>query len=206
MASITRGPTRAGTRRTDTAQRVLEAAQRLLAGGASFTELGVQRIADEAGVARSSFYAHFPDKTQLLLTLARRLSLVAYDAHAGWEPDGEAALPTMVDGFVAVVAHYRANARVMAAVLEVAGYDPDVRALWDDQLAAFRDRVRGWLEAERAAGRCSPQLDPDAAARVVVDGGMRTIADQVVNGDPADDERLARELGLIWWFGTFRRP
>jgi len=185
---------------------VLQAVQRLLADGASFTELGVQRIADEAGVARSSFYAHFPDKTRLLLTLARRLSLVAYDAHAGWAPDGPAALAEMTDGFVAVVAHYRENARVLAAVLEVAGYDPDVRSLWDDQLATFRGRVRGWLEAERAAGRCSRQLDPDAAARVVVDGGMRTIADQVISGDPADDERIARELSMIWWYGTYRRP
>jgi AcrR family transcriptional regulator len=185
---------------------VLDATQRLLASGASFTELGVQRIADEAGVARSSFYAHFPDKTQLLLTLVRRLSLGAYDAHASWVPEGERALAELSDGFVAVVARYRENARLLTAVLEVAGYDDDVRQLWDEQLATFRGRVRSWLESERDAGRCSDQLDPEIAARVIVDGGMRTIADQVVNGDPVDDERVAREMSMIWWYGTFRRP
>jgi AcrR family transcriptional regulator len=206
MASITRASGRSGTRRTDTERRVLEATQRLLVDGASFTELGVQRIADEAGVARSSFYAHFPDKTHLLLTLVRTLALGAYDAHESWDPGDEDALAEMTDGFVAVVAHYRANARVLTAVLEVAGYDGDVRRLWDDQLATFRGRVRDWLEAERSAGRCSAQLDPEVAARVVVDGGMRIIADQVTSGDPADDDRVAREMSAIWWYGTYRRP
>jgi AcrR family transcriptional regulator len=206
MASITRGPARPATRRTDTEQRVLDATQRLLNSGESFTEIGVQRIVSEAGVARSSFYAHFADKTELLRALARRLSVTAHDAHEGWMPDAPDALPAMLDGFVVIVAHYRQHARILAAVLEVAAYDRQIAALWDAEISVFRTRVRDWLEGERAAGRTSADVDADATARVVVDGGMRTIADQVIHRDAADDDLVARQMASVWWYGAFRRP
>jgi AcrR family transcriptional regulator len=185
---------------------VLDAVHRLLVGGASFTELGVQRIADEAGVARSSFYAHFADKTRVLLALARRLSVIAFGAHAEWTPGGQEAPPEFVDGFREILAHYRGHARILAAVLEVAGYDREVEEFWNEQIAMFRRRTRHQLEAERVAGRCSPTLDPDIAARIIVDGGMRIIAEQVVHGRAEDDDRVAREMSLTWWHGVYRRP
>jgi len=206
MASITRGSAASAKRQTTTEKRLLDATQRLLEAGESFTELGVQRIAEEADVARSSFYAHFADKTELLLALARRLSLIAYDAHDRWNPAGDEALPDLVDGFVAIVSHYRLHASILAAVLEVAAYDRAVSRFWDDQLSLFRERACSWLETEQTGGRTSPALDPGVAARIVVDGGMRIIADHVVNGAAGDDGRVARELALIWWHGAYRRP
>lgn len=206
MASITRGSTQAGARRTDTAEQILDAAERLLAGGMGFTELGVQRIALEAEVARSSFYVHFPDKTRLLLALARRVSVGALDAHADWEPDGDDALERMTEGFEVIMANYRLHAPVLSAVLEVAGYDRDVAVFWGEQLDAFRQRMRRWLEVERAAGRTAADVDVASVVRVVVDGGMRTIADQVANGRPSEDAAVAREMARIWWYGAFRRP
>jgi AcrR family transcriptional regulator len=206
MPSITRGPTRSSTRRTETRQRILDATERLLAAGASFTELGVLHIVGEAGVARSSFYAHFDDKTDLLLALTPRLSAVAHDAHAAWDPADDDAFSAMLDGFTAIVRHYRDHAEVLAAVLEVAGYDARMAARWDAEVAVFRRRTEGWLEGERAEGRTSVALRPGAAARIVVDGGMRAITDQVIRGDAADDASFAAELTAMWWYGAFRRP
>lgn len=54
--------------------------------------------------------------------------------------------------------------------------------------------------------RRADQVEDETAARAVVDGGMRIIADHVVSGDPADDDRVAREMSLTWWYGAFRRP
>jgi AcrR family transcriptional regulator len=206
MASITRRPAAPARRRTDTAEHVLDAARRLLQADVSYTELSVQRIIEEAGVARSSFYAHFPDKTKLLLALAGRMSFAAFASLEEWTPERDDALPRLIEAFTAIVAHYREHAQVLAALLEVAGYDQGVRGYWAEQLALFRGRFQHALEAEQAAGRCSPTLDPESAARIVVDGGMRTIADQVANGSAGDDRRIAREMSLIWWHGTFRRP
>lgn len=206
MASITRTSTQTVRRRTDTERRILEAAERLLTDGASFTELGVQRIVAEAGVARSSFYAHFEDKTDLLLALTPRISATALEAHATWDPASDDAFASMLDGFVAIVSHYREHAEILAAVLQVAGYDDRVAAQWDAEVAVFRRRTERWLDAERTAGRTAPDLDSPSAARIVVDGGLRAISDQVIRGAAADDELFARELAATWWYGAYRRP
>ena len=47
--------------------RILEATERLLRDGASFTHLSLREISQAAGIARSTFYVHFADKSDLLL-------------------------------------------------------------------------------------------------------------------------------------------
>ena len=74
MASVTRRRGSQDTSRRSSAEdQILAATERLLSDGTGFTDLGVQKIADAAGVARSSFYVIFPDKTALLLRLVRGL-------------------------------------------------------------------------------------------------------------------------------------
>src|SRR5262245_36992833 len=84
---------------------ILAATRRLLVGGASFTELGVQQISAEAGVARSSFYVHFRDKIDLLVRLAAQLMAPTFDATSAWRPsDG---VEGLVDTFLHVLSFYR---------------------------------------------------------------------------------------------------
>ena len=51
-------------------RRLLDATERLMRDGASFTELSVDRLSTEAGISRASFYIYFEDKGQLLRRLA----------------------------------------------------------------------------------------------------------------------------------------
>ncbi|MEU4674290.1 hypothetical protein AB0F91_41595 [Amycolatopsis sp. NPDC023774] len=37
-------------------------------------------------------------------------------------------------------------------------------------------------------------------------GGSQALANQVLTGPPEQDEIVAREIALIEWHGTFRRP
>src|SRR5712675_154027 len=57
-------------RREQMERRLLEATERLMRDGASFTELSVDRLATEAGISRASFYIYFEDKGHLLRRLA----------------------------------------------------------------------------------------------------------------------------------------
>src|ERR1700758_4252388 len=71
MTSLTPSPTAAREDRPGAMVEAVRAAvERLTADGTSFTELRVERIAKEAGIARSTFYLRFRDKTTLLCTLA----------------------------------------------------------------------------------------------------------------------------------------
>jgi AcrR family transcriptional regulator len=73
MPSTTRRQAHDTDRRSVVEGEILAATEQLLRGGSRFTDLGVQRIAAAAGVAWSSFYFSFRDKTDLLIRLAGTL-------------------------------------------------------------------------------------------------------------------------------------
>ena len=135
MASTTRRASAGADRRAVVEAQVLAATERLLAGGARFTELGVQRIVAEAGVARSSFYVHFRDKTELLLRLTSTLTSEAF-ALIGAAPPQRGS-EGMVQAMREVVRYYRQRRHLLAAVLEVTAYDPVAGAAWEAELQSF---------------------------------------------------------------------
>lgn len=204
MPSITRRATAGAQRRAVAEAKILTATERLLAGGASFTELGVQRLAAEAGIARSTFYLHFRDKTELLLRLIDTLADGAFDLIVAASPaDGAEGIAAAM---VQCVRYYRERRHLLAAVLEVSAYDADAREFWDRQLQRFTDKAELWLRREQEAGRTAPDLDAATAARVFVLGGFQAMASQVLVGPEDQDEIVAREIALIEWHGGYRRP
>ncbi|MEE6260865.1 TetR/AcrR family transcriptional regulator [Plantactinospora sonchi] len=206
MPSVTRRRTPDPARHATIEAQILAATERLLAQGASFTDLGVQRIAAEAGVARSTFYTHFRDKSELLMRLANTMRTTAFDVASGWTPaTGPQALAEI---FVEIVAIYREYAPVLNALNEVAAYDPTVRTFWAAALNRFVENTARLLRADREAGDAPADLDVGHAARIIVLGGDRAISEHVAatGTDTTGDDAFARELALIWWYGAHRRP
>src|ERR1700753_3382120 len=86
MPPVTRKPqvTRQ-QRREQMERRLLDATERLMSEGASFTELSVDRLGPEAGISRASFYIYFEDKAHLLRRLARQvMGDLAEDGQLWW--------------------------------------------------------------------------------------------------------------------------
>ncbi|MBM0205920.1 TetR/AcrR family transcriptional regulator [Micromonospora sp. STR1s_5] len=209
MPSITRRRPRHPGGRAAVEARVLAATERLLKEGIRFTDLGVQRIAAEAGVARSTFYTHFRDKTELLMRLAGTMRESSFDRTGGWEPGGPGdPLARLTEVFADVIRIYRTYAPVLAAVSEVAAYDEVVREYWAAGLEQFVTRTEDALRVEQQAGRTPVDLDVTAASRLIVVGGDRFLADHVstTSADPETDAAAARELAATWWYGAYRRP
>ncbi|AVT35304.1 TetR/AcrR family transcriptional regulator [Plantactinospora sp. BB1] len=206
MPSITRRRAPDPDRRATVEAQVLAATERLLAEGTSFTELGVQRIAEAAGVARSTFYTHFRDKSELLMRLAGTMQTANFDIASAWRP--ESGVEALVDAFRQLLGIHRRYAAVINAVNEVAAYDPAVRHFWRTGVARFSDNTVRLLAEDQRAGRAPADLDVDAATRVVVVGGESAIIDHIASsgGDSSGDDAFARELALIWWHGVYRRP
>lgn len=206
MASITR-PARQGSRRADSEAAVLAATQRLLQAGATFTELGVQRIAAEAGVARSTFYLCFRDKTDLLIRLTAHMKGELFRIGADWRPAGPDGGP---DGLAAIylrqLQYYRERRALLAAITEVAAYDAEMREARLRELERFTLHITSLIEEEQESGRLHRGVDAVAAAQVMAWGGEQVIARQVAIGDPAGDEAVARELAESQWYGAYRRP
>ncbi|HET6502986.1 MAG TPA: helix-turn-helix domain-containing protein [Amycolatopsis sp.] len=208
MVSVTRRPNSGGNRRGEVESQLIAATERLLAEGTRFTELGVQRIAEAAGVARSTFYLHFPDKTALLLRLATTFQYRSFALVSGWQGtgDGGGGLDELVALYEAVLRLHRDHFPVLAAIDEAMAYDDEVRRVWESQLEQFATAASDRLARDQAAGLIPADLDRTAAVRVIVWGGYRAITQHIAGDDGTGDAAFARELANIMWFGAFRRP
>ena len=207
MPSITRPRTHPSKRRAETEAAVLAAVERLLIGGANFTELSVQRIADEAGIARSTFYLCFQDKTEVLIRLTSSMKDQLFAMGEGWRPSAEdGGHEGLVDVFTRQLAYYRERAPLLTAINEVTAYDETLREETLQSLARFAKRTTARLREEQRAGRLSAEVDPVTAGQVLTWSGEQVIARQVTVGDRKDDAKIAKALADLQWFGAYRRP
>jgi len=209
MASTTRRSSVAADRRAAAEARTLDVVEELLRAGASFTELSVERIASEAGLSRSTFYLYFRDKTDLVLRLASALKAAIFETGEDWDPHGpNDGLDWLARAYLRIIRTYRGRSATLAAVLEVAGYDREVRASLEATQQRFIDRIAARLTDEQRAGRTSHDVEPVTAARVMVWGGEQVIATHVIRttADDEQDARLATELAASQWYGVYRRP
>ena len=197
VASLTRGT----EKRAEVQRRVLEATERLLAAGASYTELNVERIAREAGISRTAFYFYFSDKRELLMRLTEHVSAQLYaEAEAWWTGDED-----LRPALTRVVALYRDHAALLRAVVEAAAYDEPVASFWRAIVGRFAEATRARLQAEQAAGRLDAELPAEETAFQLCWMTERACYQRLVQGgDPAGEEFLTALAGL-WERGVYGR-
>ncbi|MEU1953047.1 TetR/AcrR family transcriptional regulator [Nocardia rhamnosiphila] len=208
MPSLTRTPRSARKpdedRRAEFEQRVLRAVEDLLADGTPFTEIAVQKIAATAQMARSTFYRYFPDKSQLLIRTADLATADLFEAAERWwgaeHTDREAGVRRAMS---AMIAGFRRHRYLLLALSEVAAYDRDVGAYWRARVATFVDLVRVRLEADRAAGRVAPELEPAATALVLAAMVERSITTAFAVRTGIGDAELAAALGRSIWLVVY---
>ncbi|MEU0543407.1 TetR/AcrR family transcriptional regulator [Nocardia sp. NPDC005978] len=207
MPSLTRAPgagrAQRDERREAVERRVLSAVDELLGGGATFTELAVQRIAAEADIARSTFYRYFPDKSRLLIRMAELATDDQFSAAEQWwsgsHADGEDgvvhAMRLMIEGS-------RPHAQLLRALSEVSTYDPDVGQYWRGRIASFVALVCERLHTDQSAGRLPARVDITATAIVLTCMVERSI-DFLLGTEAVTDEQMARSLGRAIWLTTY---
>lgn len=190
---------RAGRRRREaTQEKILAAFRELLETGSPVAAMSVDRICEAAGVSRSTFYAHFPDKTELIARLAAEDSEpwmalaepVLADPASGRE-DVERVIRTLV-------ANWRAHAVVGAAIIELAEYDAAARDAWRATIAGMAQTVADHLRL-RWAGRESEHADPDIVAEVLAWMVERCCHKMLPADEPAGDERAIAALTEVVW-------
>ncbi|MEU8804034.1 TetR/AcrR family transcriptional regulator [Spirillospora sp. NPDC048819] len=207
MASTTRPRRKVRERREDVRQRVLRTAAEMMADGTPYTELPVQRIAERADVARSTFYLHFPDKSLLLIALAEQAVEALFgEAVIWWRADHSGGVDGVAHAMRQMIAAYREHRRVLDALSEVAGYDPDVAAFWRDRMRRFTEVVQDRLDAERRAGTVDPGMDVPTTALVLIWMVERTIQAHCRHDEGPGDERIARTLARSIWLTVYGAP
>lgn len=205
MPSVTRKPQarREQTRqqrREQMERRLLDATERLMRDGASFTELSVDRLSTEAGISRASFYIYFEDKGHLLRCLAVQVfgDLVA-GAERWWgvarrrDPDAVRA------AMAGIVETYRRHQAVLVALNEMAAYDPETGQTYRDLLTAITARMTRVIEDGQADGAIRRELPAATTASALV-WMVERACHQNLPVNPRDyDAELAETLAEITW-------
>jgi TetR/AcrR family transcriptional regulator, ethionamide resistance regulator len=172
---------------------VLEATEALLAEGATFAELNIERIATRAGISRTAFYFYFRDKRELLVRLTGEVNAELMAAADTWW-SGEADMRTALQQVADI---YTAHGRLLRAVVEVATYDEEVATYWRALVGRFVDATRERIEADQAEGRALPG-PAHATAFALVWMAERSFYEHRVQGEPVDGAELVDALTAIF--------
>jgi AcrR family transcriptional regulator len=191
-----------------TQAKLLSTMEELLESGESFTDITVQRIIEEAGVSRATFYAHFRTKSDVLVCLADRLREQQLARARSWDPTlgDEDGAERYTRYWLEILAAQRASHSIMAAVRLAASYDPNVGDFYSDDLETFDELIRSLLLSEQAVGSAPADLDAANASKIIIWGVGGVMARHLGTDDGSGDAAFARELGRIFWHGVYRRP
>jgi AcrR family transcriptional regulator len=201
MPSVTRKPqARRQERRGQIERGLLDATERLMATGASFTELSVDRLATEAGISRASFYIYFEDKGDLLRRLAGQVFDDLADAAGRWWSVSRRRDPADVNAaMTALVASYRRHQPLLVALNEMAAYDPQVGTTYRDILASISERLAAVIEEGQGDGFIRPELSAATAASTLTWMAERTCQQNLPGRPESYDAELAETLTQIVW-------
>jgi TetR/AcrR family transcriptional regulator, ethionamide resistance regulator len=212
MPSVTRKPqaSRAQTRRQRREQmerRLLDATERLMSDGTSFTELSVDRLSSEAGISRASFYIYFEDKGHLLRRLAGQVfAELAESAERWWRVAGRHNPDDVHAAMGGIVESYRRHQPVLVALNEMAGYDPVVGATYRNLLTAITGRLTRVLEDGQADGSIRRELPAATTASALTWMVERTCQQNLPTAPNSYDAELATTLAEMIWGALYLKP
>jgi AcrR family transcriptional regulator len=185
------------TKRAAVQATVLAATEALLAEGASYADLNIERIATRAGISRTTFYFYFRDKRELLMRLTEDVSEQLFRQADIWfsgagEPEAE-----LREALTSIAAVYAEHGVLLRAIVEVSTYDDEVAGFWRELLGRFVEASRRRIEAEQAAGRAvAPHAQATAFALVWMT--ERTMYQQFVQRAPLPADEVIEAMVRIW--------
>lgn len=187
-------------RRDEIRAAVLGNVQRRLRAGETFSELNVADIARDAGVSRSTFYAYFVDKTNLLRTWYAeftRGSLAA--AWEWWSLDGTATREDLKRALGRIMDAQLSHPELLAATHEAIGVDEAVREAVVSAMNQYIDGTRVHIETGQRHGFIDPSLLPAETAYWLQWMAERGIHMMARRGPSTDTSQMAQAYtGIVW--------
>jgi AcrR family transcriptional regulator len=180
--------------------RLFDAVSRLCEqGDVSFSELSIGRLAEEAGIARATFYLYFPDRTAFALRLAERAGeLLAPTFGALWRRSGTDR--TALEGaMLDLVMTFRDAQGLMSAPVEAGAADPAVKAQLDLQMGGLIDATERSFVAGQRQGLIRPDIqvrETAEALTLMIQSGLYSL---VRGSDPTRARQLAVAFAQICW-------
>jgi TetR/AcrR family transcriptional regulator, ethionamide resistance regulator len=194
-------------RRVQMERRLLDATERLMRDGASFTELSVDRLATEAGISRASFYISFEDKGHLLRRLAGQVfGDLTEGAQRWWSVAGQHDPDDVRSAMSSIIATYRRHQAVLVALNEMAAYDPATAETYRDLLTGISGQLTRVIEDGQADGSIRPELAAITTASALTWMVERACQQNLPTAPDSYDAELAGTLAEIVWGALYLTP
>lgn len=176
---------------------VLEATEALLTEGATFADLGIERIATRAGISRTAFYFYFKDKRELLMRLTEEVNALLFEQADIWFSGDGDPVEDLREALRNISALYDEHNVLLRAIVEVSTYDDEVAVFWRATLGRFVDATERRIDAEAERGRAVCEL-PRPTAFALTWMTERTLYQQLVQTDPMARADVVDALAGIW--------
>ena len=186
------------TRRARLMRSVLIQSAREVFEDVGLTDARVADITTRAGKSYGSFYTYFDSKEEIFREVVKQVSGEMFTATA--RSDGGERRPTdrIEGGIRRYLAAYRANARILGRIEEVAPYDSYARDLLVGIRTAFSDRNESAIRQLQERDIADRELDVSIAASAL--GGMvEQFARNAFLIDSAyDEDKVVSTLTTLW--------
>jgi AcrR family transcriptional regulator len=188
---------------------VLLAVEELL-GRVSLHQLSVERILEEAGTSRATFYRHFSSKWSVVAAALEHAVIELFEGAEGFlaAPADEDPRDVLHRAMLTEVAVYRRHRYVLRAAMQYWPSIPDIRTLWLHFQEQQINVLTVFIEDQRRAGRAIQGPPADELAQVLVWTAMHSfITAAATYGDEDDAEaRVVPGVAHLWAVAIYGRP
>ncbi|MHB8692192.1 MAG: TetR/AcrR family transcriptional regulator [Solirubrobacteraceae bacterium] len=188
--------------RREVLRRLLEATERLLAAKVPFSQITIQQLSNEAGIARSTFYMHFDDRSALVREMA---AIVIDDFHQvikriaalGPDPDQEGLYAIMLE----LVESFRPHERLIPPILATLDGTPEIELMYQVGIARIAATWEAFIR-QQPSDRVRDVNIEDLSMVLT-----RMVEQTVLRGVPGRGAemraRIARALSQAAWHAIF---
>jgi AcrR family transcriptional regulator len=195
-------------RRTMLGQHFAEVLEPVLQSGESFADLSVERIITAGGIARSTFYAYFEDKGDLLRAMAERVIGELFEAGTSWwelTATGSQTTEGVRAALGPAVETYRAHRAILGAVLEGASYDVRVREQHQRLIREATSSLAAHVQESQRRGSTPSSLDAPRTAAWLIWMIERGLYQLVSPAPDVEAQALLDALAEMVWRTLYAR-
>lgn len=187
-------------RRAILSRHFIDVVEPLIEAGEPYADLSVERIIRAGGISRSTFYAYFEDKGDLLRAMAQDVigDLVGV-GHHWWELPPDASRDDLREALRPPVDTYRAHRTILGAVVETAAYDPRVREQQNRLIESTVASLTEHIERAQREGAAEAGLDARRTAQWLIWMTERGLYQLVSAAGDEEGAQLLEALTDVVW-------
>jgi AcrR family transcriptional regulator len=191
--------------RSEEIEQLLRAAlAELMADGAAFRDISVERLITSAGMARSTFYVHFDDKFAMLAALSATTLKRLYTAQRTWMgKDRDVTAADVRDSMRRLFDAFADDEAVMRAVAEAAVYDPKIREAYVSSVQDYAGALERYIRRGQKGGWVT-DLAPSPTGQVLAWMTERTVTQVAAGMSARRLDALADSLARVICSTLFR--